>query len=119
LAPSVSRRGTASISAMVMSAVSSESTLGVLVTVMPFFCAASTSMLSTPLPKLAISFICGPACSISAASILSVTVGTRTSADRMAATSSGCVRGSSLMLSSASNSSRMRVSTASGRRRVI
>ena len=35
LAPSVSRRGTASISAMVMSAVSSVSTFGVLVTVMP------------------------------------------------------------------------------------
>ena len=34
-APSVSRRGTARISAMVMSAVSSVSTAGVLVTVMP------------------------------------------------------------------------------------
>jgi SH3-like domain-containing protein len=56
LAPSISRRGTARISAMVMSAVSSVSTFGVLVTVMPFFAAASTSMWSTPLPKLAISF---------------------------------------------------------------
>ena len=55
LAPSVSRRGTASISAIVMSAVSSVSTFGVLVTVMPFLAAAATSILSTPLPKLAIS----------------------------------------------------------------
>ena len=44
LAPSVSRRGTASISAMVMSAVSSVSTFGVLVTVMPFLAAAATSI---------------------------------------------------------------------------
>ena len=40
---------------MVMSAVSSVRTFGVLVTVMPRACAASTSMLSTPLPKWAIS----------------------------------------------------------------
>ena len=40
---------------MVMSAVSSVSTPGVLVTVMPRATAAATSMLSTPLPKLAIS----------------------------------------------------------------
>ena len=53
-APSISRRGTARISAMVMSAVSSVSTFGVLVTVMPRACAAVTSILSTPLPKLAI-----------------------------------------------------------------
>ena len=39
---------------MVMSAVSSVRTLGVLVTVMPRACAAATSILSTPLPKLAI-----------------------------------------------------------------
>jgi hypothetical protein len=55
-APSASRRGTERISAIVMSAVSSVSTLGVLVTVMPRLTAASTSMLSTPLPKFAISF---------------------------------------------------------------
>ena len=41
---------------MVMSAVSSVKTFGVLVTVMPRACAAMTSILSTPLPKLAISF---------------------------------------------------------------
>ncbi|MGX1071745.1 hypothetical protein AB7M45_002355 [Bradyrhizobium elkanii] len=41
---------------MVMSAVSSVSTFGVLVTVMPRACAAATSILSTPLPKLAIIF---------------------------------------------------------------
>ena len=46
---------------MVMSAVSSVSTPGVLVTVMPRGSAVSTSMLSTPLPKLAISFSCSPA----------------------------------------------------------
>ena len=39
-APSISRRGTARISAMVMSAVSSVRTFGVLVTVMPRACAA-------------------------------------------------------------------------------
>jgi hypothetical protein len=38
-----------------MSAVSSVSTPGVLVTVMPLLGAASTSIWSTPLPKLAIS----------------------------------------------------------------
>ena len=38
-----------------MSAVSSVRTFGVLVTVMPRACAATTSILSTPLPKLAIS----------------------------------------------------------------
>jgi hypothetical protein len=103
---------------MVMSAVSSVSTFGVLVTVMPLRAAASTSMWSVPLEKLAISFSCGPACSISAASIRSVTVGTSTSARFIAATSSGCVAASS-MLSSASNSSRMRVSTASGSLRVM
>ena len=62
LAPSVSRRGTASMSAMVMSAVSSLSTFGVLVTVSPFLVAATTSILSTPLPKLAMSLRFGPAC---------------------------------------------------------
>ncbi len=51
LEPSTSRRGTERISAMVMSAVSSVSTPGVLVTVMPRWTAAATSMLSTPLPK--------------------------------------------------------------------
>ena len=46
---------------MVMSAVSSVSTPGVLVTVMPRATAAATSMLSTPLPKLAISLSRRPA----------------------------------------------------------
>ncbi len=41
---------------MAMSAVSSVSTFGVLVTVMPRRAAASMSILSTPLEKLAISF---------------------------------------------------------------
>lgn len=43
-APSVTRRATARISAIVMSAVSSVSTPGVLVTVMPRSSAAATSM---------------------------------------------------------------------------
>ena len=46
---------------MVMSAVSSVSTPGVLVTVMPRCSAVATSILSTPLPKLAISLSCSPA----------------------------------------------------------
>ncbi len=46
-----------------------------------FFRGASMSMWSVPLEKLAISFSCAPASAISAASIRSVTVGTRTSAD--------------------------------------
>ncbi len=46
---------------MVMSAVSSVSTPGVLVTVIPRLSALVTSIWSTPLPKLAISFICSPA----------------------------------------------------------
>ena len=46
---------------MVMSAVSSVSTPGVLVTAMPLSSAVLTSILSTPVPKLAISFRFGPA----------------------------------------------------------
>ena len=46
---------------MVMSAVSSVSTPGVLVTVMPRCSAVATSIWSTPLPKLAISFSRSPA----------------------------------------------------------
>ena len=65
---------------MVMSAVSSVSTPGVLVTMMPRSRAVSRSMLSTPLPKLAISLSCGPAWEISARSMRSVTVGTSTCA---------------------------------------
>jgi len=118
-APSTSLRGTARISAIVMSAVSSVRTFGVLVTVIPFRAAASTSIWSVPFEKLAISLNCGPAPSISASSIRSVTVGTSTSAIFIAAASSSRVRGVSSMLSSASKSSRMRVSTASGSLRVI
>ena len=63
-----------------MSAVSSVSTPGVLVTMMPRLRAVSRSMLSTPVPKLAISLSCGPAWASTARSIRSVTVGTSTSA---------------------------------------
>ena len=80
---------------------------------------AATSILSTPLPKLAMSFSRSPACAISAASMRSLMVGTSTSASRTAATSSGCDRARSSMLSRASNSSRMRVSTGSGSLRVM
>ena len=117
-APSASRRGTERISAIVMSAVSSVSTFGVLVTVMPRFTAASTSILSTPLPKLAISFSRSPACAIISPSMRSVTVGTSTSAAFIASTSSACVSGASSMLRRVWKSSRMRVSTGSGSRRV-
>ena len=72
---------------MVMSAVSSVSTPGVLVTVMPRSTAAATSMLSTPLPKLAISLRLSPASLSTAASMRSVTVGTSTSAVLMASAS--------------------------------
>ena len=116
--PSTSRRGTARISAMVMSAVSSVSTPGVLVTVMPRASAVATSILSTPLPKLAMSLRFAPACDSTAESMRSVTVGTSTSADLTASTSSACESGRSSTFSRASNSSRMRVSTLSGKRLV-
>ena len=66
---------------MVMSATSSVSTPGVLVTVMPRVSAVATSMWSTPLPKLAISLRFSPACESTDASMRSVIVGTSTSAD--------------------------------------
>ncbi len=75
---------------MVMSAVSSVSTFGVLVTMMPRLCAASTSMLSTPLPKWAISFTFTSGWLMSASLISSVTVGTSTSAIRMASARLSC-----------------------------
>ena len=103
---------------MVMSAVSSVSTPGVLVTMMPRSRAVSRSMLSTPVPKLAISFSCGPAWEISERSMRSVTVGTSTCAVFAASASSAWLIGLSSTLRRASNSSRMRVSTASGSLRV-
>jgi hypothetical protein len=75
-------------------------------------------MLSTPLPKLAMSFSRSPACVSMEASIRSVTVGTRTSAVRSASTSSACVIARSSTLSRVENSSRIRVSTESGSLRV-
>ena len=61
------RRAVASTSAIDMSAVSSVSTPGVLVTVMPRWRAVSRSMWSTPVPNEAISFSRGPACAQHAA----------------------------------------------------
>jgi len=103
---------------MVMSAVSSVSTPGVLVTVMPRRKAEVTSMLSTPLPKLAISFICSPAWAMRPESIRSVMVGTRTSAVRIASASSAWDNGVSAALRRTSKSSRIRASTTSGSLRV-
>ena len=103
---------------MVMSAVSSVSTPGVLVTVMPRATAAATSMLSTPLPKLAISLRFGPVSLRTAASMRSVTVGTSTSAVFIASASWPWLIGLSSRLRRVSNSSRMRVSTLSGSLRV-
>src|SRR6516164_5983887 len=117
-APSIIRRGTARISAMVMSAVSSVRTFGVLVTVIPRACAAVTSMLSTPLPKLAIILSLQSGSLITSSVISSVTVGTRISAERAASTICSGVIGVSSRLSLASNSSRMRVSIESGNLRV-
>jgi hypothetical protein len=110
--------GTARSSAIVMSAVSSVSTPGVLVTVMPRSSAVLTSILSTPLPKLAISLSFSPARTSTLESMRSLTVGTKTSAVFAASINSVCVIGRSSRLSRASNSSRMRVSIASGSLRV-
>ena len=103
---------------MVMSAVSSVSTPGVLVTVMPRCSALATSILSTPLPKFAISRSFSPDWPSTAASIRSVTVGTSTSATFTASVSSAWLIGLSSRLSRVSNSSRIRVSTVSGSLRV-
>ncbi len=118
LAPSTMRREAAMIRPMVRSAVSSVSTPGVLVTMIPRALAAATSMWSKPTPKLAISFSCGPAFSIRAAGRRSVMVQARTSARCMAATRASGPIWVSSMFSSASNSSRIRVSTGSGSLRV-
>ena len=112
------RRAVASTSAMVMSAVSSVSTPGVLVTVMPRWRAVSRSIWSTPVPNEAISFSRGPACDSTRLSMRSVTVGTSTSAVFTASTSWARVSGLSSALSRVSNSSISRVSIASGRFRV-
>ena len=116
--PSPMRRAVASTSAMVMSAVSSVSTPGVLVTVMPRWRAVSRSIWSTPVPNEAISFSRGPACDSTRLSMRSVTVGTSTSAVFTASTSWGELSGLSSALSRVSNSSISRVSIASGSFRV-
>ena len=103
---------------MVMSAVSSVRTFGVLVTVMPRSTAPATSILSTPLPKFAISLSRSPALPMTASSMRSVTVGTSTSAAFTASISSACDIGWSSALSRVSNSSRMRTSIESGSLRV-
>ena len=109
---------TASIRAIVMSAVSSVSTPGVFVTVRPRALAVFRSIWSTPAPKFASRRSCGPASPISSASIRSVTVGTSTSAVFIASASAARDIGRSSTFSRASNSSIIRVSTASGSLRV-
>jgi hypothetical protein len=116
--PSASRRETARISAIVMSAVSSVSTPGVLVTTMPRCCAAAKSTWSMPAPNEAISFSDGEAAASTSASIRSVTVGTSTSAAPTAAISSALLNGLSFRLSRQAKSSIIRVSTGSGSLRV-
>ena len=117
-APSTMRRVLAMIRLMVRSAVSSVRTPGVLVTMKPRWLAVATSMLSTPAPKLAISFSRSPARDSRRESSRSVMVGTSTSQRPMASTSSSAVIGRSSTLSSVSKSSRIRVSTGSGSLRV-
>ncbi len=78
---------------MATSAVSSVSTPGVLVTVMPRCTALCTSILSTPAPNWAIRRNWSPARAMIRPSSLSVTVGTSTSAVCIASTSSSCVKG--------------------------
>ena len=116
--PAPMRRAVASTSAIVMSAVSSVSTPGVLVTVMPRWRAVSRSMWSTPVPNEAISFSRGPAWLSTRLSMRSVTVGTSTSAVLTASTSSAAVIGLSSAFRRVSNSSISRVSIALGRVRV-
>ena len=104
---------------MVMSAVSSVSTPGVLVTMMPRLRAVSRSMLSTPVPKLAMSRSCGPAWEITARSIAVGDGRHQHVGDlRPPRRAAPGVIGLSSTLRRASNSSRMRVSTTSGSLRV-
>ena len=93
-------------------------TPGVLVTVMPRCTAVATSMLSTPLPKLAINLSLSPDWLSTEASMRSVIVGTSTSAILAASARSAWLIGLSSRLRRASNSSHMRVSTLSGSLRV-
>ena len=116
--PSTMRRGTARIRPIVMSAVSSVRTPGVLVTVTPRETQACTSILSTPTPNCAIRRKRSPALASVRPSIRSVTVGTSTSQRWAASASCSIVIGVSVAFNSTSNSSLMRVSTGSGRRRV-
>ena len=116
--PSTKRRGTARIMAIVMSAVSSVKTVGVLVTVMARLCAASRSILSTPAPKLAINFSRRLGKPSSSSSIRSATVGTKTSAISIAFASSSLHIGVSSSLRRASNNSIIRASMTSGSFRV-
>ena len=116
--PWVTRRATDRISAMVMSAVSSVRTPGVLVTVMPRCRALARSIWSTPVPKDAMRRRFSPAWARMAASIRSVTVGTSTSAAFTASTSCAWLIGASSRLRRTLNNSAMRVSIASGSFRV-
>ena len=116
--PSTMRRGTDRISPIVMSAVSSVRTPGVLVTVMPRERQAWTSILFTPTPNWAMRRRRSLARASMRPSIRSVMVGTSTSQRAAASASCSIVIGVSVALSSTSKSSLIRVSTGSGNRRV-
>ena len=103
---------------MVMSAVSSVSTPGVEVTVMPRWRAVARSIWSTPVPKEAIRRRFGLAWARMRESIRSVTVGTTTSATFTASISSAWLKAWSSWFRRVSNSSIIRVSIASGSFRV-
>jgi hypothetical protein len=118
LAPSMQAARHSQDEPMVMSAVSSVSTPGVLVTVMPLAVAVSTSILSTPVAEIGDQLELVASLHDDDLSILSVTVGTSTSAFCTASTSSSWLIGSSVSLSVVANSSRIRVSTTSGSLRV-
>src|SRR5262249_18006651 len=91
---------------------------GVLVTLIPRWRAVFRSIWSTPVPKEAMSFSRSPAWERTAASILSVTVGTSTSQDLTASISRAWVMGVSDRFRRTSNSSIIRGSTGSGSLRV-
>ena len=103
---------------MVMSAVSSVRTPGVLVTVMPRSRAEARSMWSTPVPNEAMRRRRCPAWATTPLSIRSVTVGTSTSAILHASISSAWEMGLSSRFRRVSNSSIIRVSMISGSLRV-
>ena len=116
--PSPARRAVASRSVIARSAVSSVRTSGVLVTTMPAARAAPRSMCPKPAPKFARIRARRGCDTRSAALTPSVIVQSTPSAPRNACASDAGVDGTSVALSSTSNSAASCRSTGSGRRRV-